>query len=394
MNVPADATEAKQSEETLRESEAKFSLLFEKSADAMLLLDEDAFVDCNQAAVAMMRCSSKGQLLGLHPYDISPERQPDGQLSSEKAHDLVATAFREGSLRFEWVHRAVDGTDFPVEVLLTTIPLHGRKVLHVAWRDITERKRTEEALQSAYQTLELRVEERTREIERRRQVAEGLRDVVTILNSNRPLTEILDCIVAQAGRLMSAPAVAIYRLQGGDGPLQVQASSGLPADFVGNVSIPVGQGVVGRAVLERRPVAFSDMTAPFPDVDDMMSGPQQRALVMRLVARYRSALGVPLIVEGRVYGGIVLYYPDVQEYSDEEIGLVVTFADQTALAIENARLREQAEQAAVSAERSRLARDLHDAVTQTLFSASLIAEVLPRIWERNPDDGRRTTTAG
>ena len=232
-------------------------------------------------------------------------------------------------------------------------------------------------------------QDRLAEAERRREVAEGLRDIVTILNSNRPLAEILDCIVAQAGRLMSADAVAIYRLQGRDGPLQVQASSGLPADFVGNVSIPVGQGVVGRAVLERRPVAFSDMTAPFPDVDDMMSGPQQQALVMRLVARYRSALAVPLIVEGRVYGGIVLYYPDVQEYSDEEIGLVVTFADQTALAIENARLREQVEQAAVSAERSRLARDLHDAVTQTLFSASLIAEVLPRIWDRNPDEGQR-----
>jgi PAS domain S-box-containing protein len=127
-----------------RENEAKFRLLFENSPDAMLLLDGDAFVDCNQAAVEMMRCAGKEQLLALRPYDISPKKQPDGRLSNEKARDLIATAFREGSLRFEWVHRAVDGTDFPVEVLLTAIPLRGRKVLHVAWRDITERQRADE----------------------------------------------------------------------------------------------------------------------------------------------------------------------------------------------------------------------------------------------------------
>src|SRR5690606_10269796 len=60
-----------------------------------------------------------------------------------------------------------------------------------------------------------------------------------------------------------------------------------------------------------------------------------------------------------------------------------------AIAIENSRLRSSAEQAAVAAERSRIARELHDAVTQTLFAASLIAEVVPNLWERNPNEGRR-----
>jgi two-component system nitrate/nitrite sensor histidine kinase NarX len=63
-------------------------------------------------------------------------------------------------------------------------------------------------------------------------------------------------------------------------------------------------------------------------------------------------------------------------------------ANQAAVAIENARLYEQAQELAVVQERNRLARDLHDAVTQTLFSASLIADVLPRLWERDPDEGR------
>ena len=57
--------------------------------------------------------------------------------------------------------------------------------------------------------------------------------------------------------------------------------------------------------------------------------------------------------------------------------------------MENARLYEQAEQSAITAERGRLARELHDAVTQTLFSANLIADVIPRIWKRNPEEGLR-----
>ena len=59
------------------------------------------------------------------------------------------------------------------------------------------------------------------------------------------------------------------------------------------------------------------------------------------------------------------------------------------IGLENARLYEEAEKNAAMAERGRLARELHDAVTQTLFSASLIAEVLPQIWEQDPEEGRR-----
>ncbi|MCK4472188.1 MAG: PAS domain S-box protein, partial [Anaerolineae bacterium] len=142
-----------QAQEALKESESKFRLLFEESADAMLLLDGDVFVDCNQAAVEMMRCSSKDQLLFLNPHDISPEKQPDGRLSSEKATDLIATAFEEDSLRFEWVHRTADGTDLPVEVLLTAILLHGRQVLHVVWRDITERVLAQQKLEQTLEAL-------------------------------------------------------------------------------------------------------------------------------------------------------------------------------------------------------------------------------------------------
>jgi signal transduction histidine kinase len=98
---------------------------------------------------------------------------------------------------------------------------------------------------------------------------------------------------------------------------------------------------------------------------------------------------VPLFIQHKICGVLGLYYTEARQFSDEEISLVKMVGDQTALAIENARLRMQVERAAVAAERNRIARDLHDAVTQTLFSASMIAEVIPRLWERNPEEGKR-----
>ena len=249
-------------------------------------------------------------------------------------------------------------------------------------RDVIERMQ-------AYQMLERRVEERTHEIERRRQVAEGLRDIMTILNSNRPLDEILDSIVAQACRLLGTDAGAVYHLQEQKGLLCTQVAHGLDADDAA-IDIPVGWGAVGEAVLNRQPVVASNALVALAEENDPILEPRAaRRAWQSLFSHYRALLVVPLLVKDDIYGAIALYYLRPREFTREETELAVAFGDQAALAIENARLRTQAEQMAVAAERSRLARDLHDAVTQTLFSTSLIADVLPRLWERDQNEARR-----
>jgi len=107
-------------------------------------------------------------------------------------------------------------------------------------------------------------------------------------------------------------------------------------------------------------------------------------------AHIQSVALAPLTIKDRVAGTLVLVKEAGKGGFDQaDLDLLVAFADQTAIAIENARLYEEAQQVAASQERSRLARDLHDAVTQTLFSASLIAEVLPGLWENDPSEGRQ-----
>ena len=100
-------------------------------------------------------------------------------------------------------------------------------------------------------------------------------------------------------------------------------------------------------------------------------------------------LTAPLIIRDEVYGALMLFYAATSAVTQEAIDLMTTFSAQAALAIENARLYDQIEQNAVAAERSRIAHDLHDSVTQTLFSASIIADILPRLWQRNSHEAER-----
>ena len=120
--------------------------LFERSADAILIIKGGQFVDCNQATVDMLRFDSRDQVLQTHPSELSPPTQPDGRDSREKADEMIALAFEQGNHRFEWDHRRADGEVFPVEVLLTVAGGNDEKILHTVWRDITERKQLEEQL--------------------------------------------------------------------------------------------------------------------------------------------------------------------------------------------------------------------------------------------------------
>src|SRR5215813_10843517 len=127
-------------------SEGALRLVFERSPDAILLLDDGVVIDCNQAAVDMLRADGKDELLSLSPSDLSPAIQPDGTSSSTKAQQMIAVALERGSHRFEWLARRRNGSEFPVEVLLTAIPFQERQILYVVWRDITRRKEAQREL--------------------------------------------------------------------------------------------------------------------------------------------------------------------------------------------------------------------------------------------------------
>ncbi len=102
-----------------------------------------------------------------------------------------------------------------------------------------------------------------------------------------------------------------------------------------------------------------------------------------------SELIVPIKVKDQVIGVLDAQSERIRAFDDTDLAVLQSLALQAGAAIENARLYEQAQQVAVMEERNRLARDLHDAVTQTLFSATLIADAVPGSWEKDPEEGRK-----
>ena len=137
----------------MNESEERLKLLFERSIGPAFLLDGDTctYIDCNEAALKFLRCPAKEQLTGLHPVTISPERQPDGSMSSERMRELIDSVLQEGAIRFEWNHNTFDGKDVWVDISLTVIPFRGRQIIYTLWRNITEQKKMEEKLAAEMQ---------------------------------------------------------------------------------------------------------------------------------------------------------------------------------------------------------------------------------------------------
>ncbi len=145
--------------EEISKSEKKYRLLFEKNDEATLIIDKNKFIDCNEATVKMLGFNSKNELLNVHPSKLSPQKQPDGKISSEKADEMINIAYKKGTNKFEWTHTRANGENFPVEVWFTAIPFKNKTVIHTVWRDLTEIKEAEKEINEKNSELEAISEE-------------------------------------------------------------------------------------------------------------------------------------------------------------------------------------------------------------------------------------------
>lgn len=189
----SDKTEQKKVEKKQREDEEKYRSLFETSKDAVMILEppEWAFTAGNPATIEMFMCKSEADFASKLPWELSPEYQPDGQISAIKAKEMINNAIENGSNYFEWVHRRLNGEDFPATVLLSRINLKGKTLLQATVRDITGRKQVEEELRIHRFHLEEMVKERTAELleseGKYRTLVEQSHDGIYIYGTNRLL---------------------------------------------------------------------------------------------------------------------------------------------------------------------------------------------------------------
>ena len=239
---------------------------------------------------------------------------------------------------------------------------------------------TTRLLRQSQRLLEERVDERTRELqvryqesERRREVAEGLRDVLDTLNSESSMEDTLDYILQQCIRLLGPSAAAVFELTPAGKDLRLRASRGLPKFLAPSVrTIPLENNPFEPVIRQReaKVVPVSSQTE--------WAG-------MEMGAKFACALIVPVQLRELPHGVLVLYYRQEQKHSEEDFALALALADQAALAIENGSLRARERQVAAATERSRLARELHDSVSQALFGIALGARTIHTLLPTSSD---------
>jgi nitrate/nitrite-specific signal transduction histidine kinase len=243
-----------------------------------------------------------------------------------------------------------------------------------------------EKLDESYSSLEKKVADRTLEMATLNAIAAR---VGSSLNLNEIMADALERIMELTGM---EHGIA-YRVVGGQGGaattetdteeahLRVTAFRGFPPTFADlGDKLPLRQSATGVAGQRGEPVIWT-----------LVELPTESALRERLaILGVEQVIVIPLIAKRRLVGSLNLSTNQSRTYPPEQIALLKTIGQQIGVAVENARLYEQAEESAIASERHRLARELHDAVTQTLFSANLIADVIPRIWKRNTEEGMQS----
>jgi ligand-binding sensor domain-containing protein/signal transduction histidine kinase len=248
-------------------------------------------------------------------------------------------------------------------------------------RNIEARSRELERLvQERTQTLE----QRTDEIEQRRQELEALYRADEQMHRHLQLDQVLQSLVDVAVDILKADKSSVFvRDEERDGWRMVVAR-GFSPQAMAILSFARGEGLVGRVA------AAGEMVMVEDGLTDMRHREERPELAEVLLGEeIRSYMFLPIRIGDAVFGVFNVDFTKPRAFGKDEVRLFMALAQRAALAIENAQLYEQTQELAVVEERNRLARDLHDAVTQTLFSASLIAEALPELWESDQEEGHQ-----
>lgn len=205
---------------------------------------------------------------------------------------------------------------------------------------------------------------------------ESLREVIEEISSQLELRPLLTSIVRHACELIGAQDGSIGLHDEARGVIRIEAIWRMPEAELG-MELPAGVGLLGQVLLARAPVVLDHYGAvPQPTRPELAENP---------------VIGVPIFWRDRLIGACGIGGRAPRRFGPGDVEMLALYARHAAVAVENARLYERARQMAVLEERNRLARDLHDSVTQKLFSMSLIAQSLAAAWHRDAAEGERRT---
>ncbi|HWS21229.1 MAG TPA: PAS domain S-box protein [Methanoregula sp.] len=166
IQVIRDVTENKRAEKSLKESEEQYRSLFESSQEALFLLENTRFKKCNSKAVALFGCTKMKEIVGRSLIDFSPVMQPDRTGSEQKFQEKISEALGDSTQVFDWEFTRMDGNPVHAEVTLNRVIIGGKTLLQAIVRDVSERKKAEDALKKSERIYRTVVEDQNELISR------------------------------------------------------------------------------------------------------------------------------------------------------------------------------------------------------------------------------------
>jgi two-component system nitrate/nitrite sensor histidine kinase NarX len=367
-----DISERKKQEMAVRLAQELYESLVEKEVLLICRFSPQGFLTFVNRAYCDYFGSSRDELLGTNYIDSINTSGRDvvknGLAKITPDNPLLPTEYQvvssNGQIRWlRWTNQGF----FDDQQLLIEYQATGE--------DITEQKYIEEQLAHYRENLEDLVAERTRQERHQRAIAESLQLSASVLTSDLRLDSVLVKILEQLPQVVALGNAAIY-LKDGENLVLSNATVDDPTEQT--ITFPLSQtrAPVVKVFAEKRSLFISDLKT-----DPYWSGwdPPFHSC---------SWMGTPLQAGDEVIGVLSVSSDIPDRYSKDDLPILDAFANHATIAIVNARLYEGSRRAAILEERNRLARDLHDSVTQTLFSASIVAQALPLQWEQDRDGAR------
>jgi PAS domain S-box-containing protein len=356
--IVRDVTERKKNEEALRQSERLYRAVIEQATENIYLVDIETWriVESNPAFRETLGYTEE-ELRGMTLYDVV-----DADRESVDAN-VWRVLEQKSPFVGQRQYSRKDGSLVDVEVSASTILHNGRETLCVVAHDVTERARAQELL-----------EERLAILSR----------VATRLTLDLPVQDTLDAVAESVVNASTAVSCSVILLDEVTGLLHIEGSHGLPEEFKAGIEAVWRDSSVRSPTIEairtRRPTLDSHMRQRM--LEDPLYVPVHRSI--REVA-WDTVFIVPLVSKGRTLGVLNLGYPQGQQPGEDERVFLGAVADQAAVAVENTRLFAEARDKAALEERQKLARELHDSVSQALYGIALGAKTARTLLDQNPD---------
>ncbi len=402
LGIYRDITERKYAQEALRESQDMLRLIMDNIPQSIFWKDRNSlYLGCNQTFAQQAGLASPDEIVGKSDYDLAW-----GKDQAELYRQMDRRVMDANTPEYHIIEPQTRSDGRGAWLDTNKIPLHNTSGNVVGilgtYEDITDRKESEEALKKAHDELERLVEAQTAELstataqlkeqinqrkrsqlaeQEQRTLAEALRDTAALINGSLQIDEVLDHILAAIERVVPHDSASIVLIEGEMArTVRVRSEADhLPMDHEKTTLVPIEQLPNYQHIIKaRQPFILQNTTNSAVWIEQVHA------------PWVRSYLGVPIQVEDEVIGLINLHSATTGFFGPVQAERLQAFADQAAIAIQNARLYERAHELAAIQERQRLARDLHDAVSQTLWTASLMADVLPTLWVENQAEGERT----